>query len=258
MPDTCPDKPVDEASQKALARIWFDKGDKLAEEEKYVDSLGAYNCSLRMIEHPATKFNAAQAAHLAGQSALAIEILEDVLKKTNDQQTAKEAVEFIQTINEERSDKVPEPAKPVETADSASEEPLEDQPELEPEPIHEIVPAPRLAPEPGSKTGPEWLRTVGYVAVGASGAALVTGSVLQILAGSAKKTTGDTVDYDEYEEAKSSLDRYQLGATVSFIAGGVILGAGVAMLWLDSDKGENSANVSVAPTPRGVLVRYGF
>ena len=262
--DTCPEKPVDEASQRALARIWFDKGDKFADEEKHVEALGAYNCSLRMIEHSATKFNAAQSAHLAGLSDVAIQILEDLLKKTQDQQTAKEAVEFIQKINEDVAarepplEPEPEPQPPVEQTTTDSDESPDDHLAPAPDFEAEIIPAPRPVEKLEDDEPAPWMTTVGFVAVGVSGAALITGGVLQILAGVNQKTTGETADFPEWEEAKSSLERYQTGAYIAFAAGGAILGGGVALLWLGRDDEESNSTVAVAPTPTGVLVRCGF
>ena len=101
------------------------------------------------------------------------------------------------------------------------------------------------------------MRTAGVISVVAGGAGLVVGGVFQGLAGSSEKTTGDTDDYSEYVEARDNIQKYQTGATVTFIAGGVLLGAGIVMILVDGRRDER-VDVSIAPGPNGLVLGGTF
>lgn len=243
MPANCPQKPVDEESTVALASTWFEKGTNHVEDKEYSEAVEAFSCSLRMVEHQATMFNAARAALLAKQYDVTIEIAEMIAAVAKDAETKTEAADLI----EEARAAIPAP-------------------EPEPEPEHVVEPEPEPVPtlkpkdaqaEPPAGEGPSALRTTGIISVVVGGAGLVAGGVFQGLAGASKKTTGDTDDYSEYVEARDNIQKYQTGATVSFVAGGVLLGAGIVMVLLDGKQKEH-ADVSLVPAPNGVVVGGTF
>ena len=62
VPSECPAKPADEESATALASTWFKKAEKAYADKGYDEAVSNFRCSLRMVEHPATYYNAAQAA----------------------------------------------------------------------------------------------------------------------------------------------------------------------------------------------------
>ncbi len=64
-PVICPERPEDEDSRNTLAGVWFSKGAKLVEAENYAGAVLAFQCSIQMIEHASTVYNAATAAMLS-------------------------------------------------------------------------------------------------------------------------------------------------------------------------------------------------
>jgi tetratricopeptide (TPR) repeat protein len=249
----CPIKPADAESAKALAKLWFDKGDRFVAEERYAEAYQAFRCSLRMVEHPATIFNAARAAHLAGGRDEAIALLEKLVAGSPYDDTTTDARRMLKELRAEREaeqeaaaevDDAAAPAPsptPEEVADSAA-------PRTEPEATPQPEPAPRRASP---------LVASGAVAIAVGAAGVVLGAVLQGLAGKAQKTTEETDDYAEYEKARSDLPTFQTGAIVGFAAGGALLGAGLAMALVGRNRDEHAA-VSLAPAPGGLLLKGDF
>jgi tetratricopeptide (TPR) repeat protein len=238
VPDACPPRPTDEDSASALARIWFSKGEKSIAEKDYTKALGEFECSLRMHEHEATLFNAARAAYLAGRYDDAISLAEKNIAQAGDDATRAEA------------------RKLLAQAEAARLEAERGPPQGE-----EAGPVPGAAVAPAVDTDdsrPAGLKIAGVVSGAAGIACLIVGTVMQVLAGSASKTTEETESYQEYKDATSRLDGLQTGAIVSFAAGGALLGAGFVMLLVgnrNKDEKEPVA-VSLTPTP-GALVLGG-
>jgi len=253
VPDSCPQRPADEDSAKALAKTWFSKGEKAVEEKDYATAVGEFACSLRMIEHEATLFNAARAAQLAGRYDDAIELAEKIIAKAKDDETKAEARELVAQA---------EAAKPKEPVQFVVEE-------------EESSPSPAIVPneatKPQEKPATEaavvaedddrsGLKIAGIVSLAVGGAGLVVGAVLQGLAGSAAKTTKETDSYQEYEDAKSRLGGLQTGAIVSFVAGGVFLATGIVMALVGSrnEDEKKPVAVSLTPTPGGLVLGGTF
>jgi tetratricopeptide (TPR) repeat protein len=249
LPDSCPVRPVDEESATALAGTWFNKGSKLAEEHRYVDALKAFNCSLRMVEHPDTIFNAAQAARLASQRETAIEMLARYLAVAPEGAMVDEARKLVETLLQEGEDeKEQERQEQLQREEEARQE-AEEQRRKEAEAREETEDASENAKE---------LKTAGYVLIGVGGAGLITGAALQILAAKAANDSEEFgIDYERWKELDGDREGYQIGAIVGFSVGGAALITGITLAVIGHKK-EKEPAVSFVPTPGGFGISGSF
>ena len=251
VPDTCPEKPIDEDSAIALASTWFEKGQKLVVAKEYSDAVDAFACSLRMVEHQHTRFNAGKAAILAEKFDVALEMAATILESATDDQAKTEAEALMAAAERARQEKEQEKAREKEREKELAE--------ITPSPNGERASIDDTAIERDfaevSSRSAFWKTGVSLSVVG--GAGVIIGAVLQGLAGSAQQTTGKTKDYAKYVDAKRNIDKYQTGAIVSFVSGGVFLGAGILFFLLDGKRNEEPG-VSFVPSGNGVLLRGKF
>jgi hypothetical protein len=246
---SCPEKPDDPASARALAKTWFQKGEALVGEEMFVEALGAFDCSLRMVEHPATMVNAAKAAELAGEKAEALTLFERAAAATPEAEKRTEIDARIAALKDELA---------KEEAAQTPSPPVEPEPVVEPEPT--FVPPPPPPPPPEEKRSP--LAVPGYVAIGVGGAGVVVGAVLAGLAGKARNDGEATDSWREFQDDRDALNGYRTGAIVGLAVGGALLATGVVLVLLGKGRGEEPGGAAVAlevyPVGRGIAVGGTF
>ncbi|MCP4599129.1 MAG: tetratricopeptide repeat protein [Proteobacteria bacterium] len=253
LPVECPAKPMDEDSATALARTWFKKGAKLVDEEQYQKALEAFNCSLKMVEHPGTVFNAAQAAHLARNREAAIVMFGQYLKMDPEGSMVPRANELLEELNlevEEEKRRQREEKKRRQEQEATRLAALE---ELEKQEINEAVqePSDTTTVKTGEDEGRSPLKISGYVSLGIGGSLLISGAVLQGLAGKTGTDGEITDDYQgEWKDLKNKIKGYQTGALVGFVAGGLAAGVGVVLVILDRRE-DAGPEVSLLPSPTG-------
>ena len=234
-PPDCPEPPTDSGEQKRLAGAWFARGARRFDEGAHSSALDAFLCSNRILQHPATLYNASQAAISAGKIVTALELMRSYLDVAPDGEMAPEVRAKVAEMEAELEKAVPreekeEPSTPLET----------------------VEPEPAAPPEDGGRD----VAPLGYVTLGVGAAALLLGGVLQAMAGAAQAETETTTDYDVFESKKSEMQNYQKGAVVGFIVGGVAVGAGVIILVARS--GDDDEEVSLVPTPGGAALVGSF
>lgn len=244
LPDTCPPKPIDEESAIALANTWFEKGQKHVASQEYGDAVDAFACSLRMVEHPDTLYNAFKAAILAEKPDAAIEMGTMILEVSTDDQAKTEAREFLAAAQRARQEKEQE-------KESETTVPVNADRDVTAADDTGIKEPPRL----DKNRSTVWKTAVVSSVVG--GAGLIVGGVLQGLAGAAQRTTGETHDFAEYVDAKRDIDVFQKGALVSFVSGGVFLAAGMILFLIDG-KSRDEPSLSFVPDGNGFSLRGTF
>jgi hypothetical protein len=238
----CPERPAGEDDRKALAGVWFSKGEKLAAEEKYEPAVAAFQCSLAMVEHPSTLYNAAQAARLAEQHEVALDLLERWLKISPYDEMTDEVVAQIAELEQL-----------VGPREEPEEPPPEDEVEPEPGTGGEYVEQPEAGPDDDGGG----LAVAGWITFGVGAAAAVAGGVFQGLAAKYESDAESTSKLDEWNDFSAKTDTFQKTAIAAFIVGGVAIGAGVTMIVLGSrDDGESE--VAVVPAPGGLLLHGSF
>ena len=236
----CPERPENEAKARKLAGKWFSRGEVLVEEKRYTEALGAFGCSLRMVEHPATLMNAGQAAQLAGNKKAAHSHYHRYLELEPNGARADEARVHVAAFEIELA---PEP------------EPDEEMPPPEPEP--EPEPEEAMPPEPVDD-GPN-LKVIGGVLLGVGGAGLILGAVFQGLAVKARSNGEDTSDYAQFQDQKDSMKSFQVGAIVSFAVGAAAAATGMIMLAAgEKNTSEGEISVRLDPYPGGLALKGTF
>ncbi|MCP4197855.1 MAG: hypothetical protein GY762_11965 [Proteobacteria bacterium] len=241
----CPAKPENEEAAKRLAGTWFSRGEKWVEEQHNQKALEAFNCSLTMVEHPATLFNAGQAARLVKKNTQALKLFARYLELAPQGQMSAKARNLISELEKQKEEQrkqqelaTPPGATPPEHGEGAGYEMVDLQT------VH--------------ATRNKKLLTAGYISVGVGGAGVIAGTVLQIFAGKiARRDAEQTDDYDQYRSLDDERKSYQIGAAVCFAVGAAAIGAGIAMI-LVAKKGEREqgadVRVSLVPGLGGVAV----
>jgi hypothetical protein len=239
----CPERPAGEDDRKALAGMWFSKGDELAAQKKFGLAVVAYQCSLGMVEHTSTLYNAAQSARLAGQNELALDMLERWLKLAPYDDMTEQVVEQIAELEE---------------LVGPREEPEEPPPEQPPEPGTggEYVEHPEEQPADGGGG----LAVAGWVTFGVGAVAAVAGGVFQGLSAKYESDAESTSKLEEWNDFSAKTDNFQKTAIAAFVVGGVALGAGVTMIVLGSGDDDDApdAEVAIVSTPGGLLLHGSF
>jgi hypothetical protein len=226
-------------------------------EELYAEALGAFNCSIRMFEHPATMMNAARAAELAGNKVEALDLYRRAVAATPEAGKATWAQERIAALEKELGSAAVAEKTPEEKPEPA----VEPKPEPKPEP--QIAPKPVQPSERGTGEGRSMLAAPGYAAVVVGGVGVVLGAVLAGLAAKAKKDGEESSSYETFKDKKNAMEGMQTGAVVGFAVGGAALVAGIVMITVGR-KGEkpsdNPAAVEVAvyPSVEGLVVGGTF
>ncbi len=253
----CPSRPKNDKSAKTLAGTWFNKGAKLVDEEHYQEALEAFSCSLKMVEHPDTVFNAAQAARVSEDHRVALKLLRRYLELAPFGNMSAEAEAFIPELQRIIAEKEQEQEQEERLAeDNDEEEPLaEEEQALTTTEAEGPVVEDDL--ETKAKDRPK-LKTAGWISIGVGGVLLVGSAVLQ---GLAAKAVSDGEETDDYKGEWNDLDKkrkgYQTGAIIGFIGGGIAAGLGLTFLIIDS-KSEDSPEVSLLPSPNGISIAGKF
>jgi tetratricopeptide (TPR) repeat protein len=234
----CPSKPKNDAAAQELAGTWFARGEKLVAEQRDQEALAAFNCSLRMVAHPATLFNAGQAARLVGKTTQALSLLRRYLELSPQGRMSDKARVFILELESDQKEKQKQDAL------QAPPEPM-GQAQVE----ADRVDVAGLKNDAADRR--KTLITAGYVSVSVGGATIITGTVLQILAGKiALSDAKETDDYEEYKSLDNDRKSYQIGAVVCFAVGTVALGAGLAMMMVaKKEEKEKSKGVRISLFP---------
>lgn len=247
VPKGCPERPEDEESALALASTWFKKAEKAYGEKQFSAAVSSFRCSLSMVEHPATYYNAAQAALLAEDKASALEFFRRNLELAPDGKSAAEVELEIARLEKELGEEqkpAPQPEPAAEPGPIPAPEP-EQPPEPEPKPMPE--------------DGPNGAKIAGIVLVGIGAAGLVTGAVFQGLAGKAQTESEEAKWLVDFRDAEDRMNTFQKGAYVGFIAGGALLATGVIIFAVSGDdEDQGGADVALVPAPSGLMLSGRF
>ncbi len=251
LPANCPSKPTKEKAARVLAGKWFKKAERAYAKRRFKRSVRAFRCSMRMAEHPVVYSNAAQAAVLAEDKESALEFYRRYLELAPDSDSAEDVKIKIAELEKElgiQAEPVPVPV-PVPVP----------EPEVIPEP--EVEPEPEIEPEPETEptVGLDPLKVTGITLTGVGAAFVVTGAILQGMAGKAKTDSEEAEWMNDFNKAESQMESYQKVAYVGFIAGGAVLVTGV-ILWAVSgrDDEQGDAAVGLALWPSGLLLKGRF
>lgn len=245
LPADCPLGKVQGSLARKAAGRWFAQGELLVAEEQYEEAVKAFLCSFKLVEHPNTLFNTAQAAMLLGNTELALEMLRRYMNEAPDGPMASDVKMRIAELEAQIKTRSASPSPPQEPG----------QPELA-EPLPSPLPPPPLPRSP-SPAKASWQRPVGIAALGLSGAVAVTGVVLHALAGVAQSNGQGTDELPVFEEQRDKMNGLQTGAIVCYGVAGVAAVAGILLLALDSPE-RPSESIAVRPAASGMGLAWEF
>ena len=253
-PIKCPLKPEDQAAVSKLAGELFNRGELCVKAQDFDQALAAFSCSLQMVEHKATLHNIAKSAELVTDKPEAARQLKLALAVLKDEEIVEGVKKIIEDLGVDISD------QPIASASTAPI-PVEPPPAVEkvaPQPpVREAAaPAEQIKPRAAPVSQRSNWTTLGYVALGAGSASLITGVVLAALANQAKTRGEETSDPLKFKNYKDDLKGYQLGAILSFVAGGLIGGAGVAVIMIAHK--QERADVAIALSGNAIAISGRF
>lgn len=264
--ESCPAPPETSEERKVLAGDWFSKGEQLVQEEDYAKAVKSFNCSLKMVPHPSTLYNAAKAADLATDNAEAILLYEQYLADYPDGDKTGVITSRLKVLEEIEKERIRiieaarlEAARAMANGSKLAENNNQDQTNgasagssgeqnLNPNSADKTI--------FGNKNSA--ITVPGYVALGIGGAGVLTGAVLQIMAAESLKQGQELENIAEFERAQEKVEQYQTGALVGFIAGGTTLIAGFVLVMIDHANNQPNDKISFTPTSNGFLIRGRF
>ena len=242
----CPAVPAKEEVATKKAGRYFNEGETLAEQEKYLQSLERYLCSLRMKPHPNTMFNIAQLAKLIVVRGPAIQQLIKFRNRNEGHPSVPEINDLIARMESGDIDAI--------GANDVPEEPLPPEPPT-PEPLlaDEEIAAP--APEPAAaEKGDRRLKIAGIALLAGSGAFLAMGVGMNAAAAGAKTDAEGATSYDGFTYSEERMSNFIAGSVIGYLLTAGLATAGIICLHRFRHPAEQ-------PDPRtelSVRLRPGF
>lgn len=206
----CPDRPRDKDAARTIAKQWFSSGAEMFEQKKYAEATDAFLCSLRMVEHSATIYNASQAAIFSGDKKTALMLMKKYLVVAPDGEKAEEVKKVVAKLDLEIASESLQRETPPRV-DEKVEEP-EVSPENPPPPEPESEKS-RLGPAPF------------IVAAGVSAALGVGTVVIDSKVGERFDTADKTGEKSDRDDAQSlqTVEKVFFGLTIAGVATTVVL-----------------------------------
>jgi hypothetical protein len=243
----CPAVPAKEEVATKKAGRYFNEGAKLAEQEKYLQSLARYLCSLRMKPHPNTMFNIAQLAKLIVVRGPAIQQLIKFRNRNEGHPSLPEITDLIARMESGDIDAIGANTPPEEPA------PPEPSPPSEPQPADEEIA--NSAPEPAATDkGDRRLKIAGITLLAGSGAFLAMGVGMNAAAAGAKKDAEGATSYDGFTYSEERMSNFTAGSVIGYLLTAGLATAGIVCLYRFRHPAEQ-------PDPRtemSVRLRPGF
>ncbi|MDJ0764358.1 MAG: hypothetical protein QNJ97_15370 [Myxococcota bacterium] len=282
LPADCPTRPVDEDVARKIAGDWFSKGTERFDAGDHNAALANFLCSNSIVAHPATLYNAAQAASYAGRRDRALHLAERCADQDPDGISGQMARELMAEL----AATMPGPeAEPSETtsaeittdaddaqAPGAPETPEASGVEIDPLPAStkadleaglSATPSPSKADTRKKQDTPS-LAIPGYVSLTLSGVAMVIGVTLQGITAAMYSDSRETDDPAVFREKRNTGEATQKAAIASFAMSGLTLGTGIVFLILENKnkhKTSDTSNTSaffLLPAPGGLGIGGRF
>jgi tetratricopeptide (TPR) repeat protein len=246
--DVCPDNvPEDSVQRRAQAKKWFSNGEVAAKQGDDVAALKAYQCSLKFVPHGFTAYNIAQVSERVGDLELAIASYNQYLLLVPEATDAQEVNERVESLKARLAIAREKERAMVLAAEESRRNAVATHVRTQ---AQGSKPAKSVDVETSS--GSDY-RMAAWIVYGGSGAVLVTGVIMNILArnkmdtcNSKYNTTGDQ------SAAESSCNSAKSLAYTSYALFGVGAAAAVVGTVLVLHPTESS-DVALNVLPEGGL-----
>ncbi len=226
----CPRRPKKEARARKLAGRWFSKGEKFFADGQYDPALAAFRCSMQLVPHAVTSYNAAQAASHGRHRQEALDLGRQCLSLEPSPEIARQAQELVDRLEAE--------------LEAERQEQLAGQ--QAPPPNQLELNTDQAIGRDSSTDGPFDLRVTAYLSLTAGGVALVSGLVLQLATGALHSRSEETDQPLVYAELRDAGQNFQKGAIVSYVIAGVAASAGLTLLVLHRYRKKKSKKKGMA------------
>lgn len=246
----CPAPPTQESEAKALASTWFSLGEQLVKHEAFSEAVAAFECSLSMVVHPATLYNAGQAAILAGDKRKALSFFEQYLARAKPYDDLTEDVEnrtrqLRSELGNENELIGPGPAQQEGSGDETTPASAEVDGRFQD------------SSQRRGASSKDWLnRPLAIASFSVAGAAAALGLAFNIAAANRLGAGNDAKSWTDFQRIDDDLRTYQAVAIVGYATAAVAFASGVVFLW--RGKKVQTSPVSVAPSVRGVTLQLTF
>jgi len=235
----CPEKPNTKAKVRNLAGALFTEAGQSFEDERYLDALLQFLCSMSMIEHENTVINIKKALGEVKEKETALSMLTAYVGDHPDGELTGQIGQLADDLKKQLTPK--EPTKKKEDCPS---------------------PPPQVAPQCPSETPKQlayakavdrahrvlWI--TGWINVGVGAGAFVSAVVLQGIAAAAKNKAQSATSYDVFMEQKDKNKSLQTAATTMFVSSALVAGVGVIHLLLHSEEQKKQRSLSTQAKPK--------
>ncbi|HVR61222.1 MAG TPA: hypothetical protein VMU50_04950 [Polyangia bacterium] len=261
--EICPNPAADDSqARRALAKDWFARAEESENAGNRDAAVRQYACSLRLVPHPSTAFNLAEAAERSGDPLMAADAYHAYLRLMPDapDRTAVETrighlEKELQDLRQEFDDPAP-PSRPpprprgiVKPAPAARYLAEADADVL---PLRLATPSASSAPAVQESRMPPWPLLAGAAASAA------TGLVFNLVARAKMTTCRDPVlrasDRPSADAACSSAVPYAYGSYALLGLSGALGAVGVVFVFRNGSDASDRTSVSLAPTVGGGAV----
>lgn len=238
-----------------LAKEYYELGEKLYHRSDYEGALKQFQQAFKYSQRPAFWYNMARCYEFMGQLQQAIEHYEKFLGSKP--KNAPEVQARIANLKKRLKPEKQPASQPTAAPATAPAQPKATKPRPAPP-----QPQPQPAPAPARS---RWMRTLGWVTVGAGGAILVTSVILGVgAAGKARdiedastKPAEEWSDWQGKWDEGQALENFQI---LTLAVGAAVVAGGAVLLYLDYRKESQRRQAWIAPSvaPGGALVSAGL
>lgn len=257
VPENCPEKPIEKEASVALARTWFGKGQESVLEKEYSKAMNAFLCSLTMVEHPSTIFNAGNAAFLAQRYDVANEMAQKILSRDDvDEKTREDAEKLLADSQNAMEESEASQEESVSASPFLTETEVDSKKNNNPSAENGMTQTEAPAVKIYS------LQFWGWTSLGVSGALLIgggiTGSVALAKNVEAKDACQGGVCYEADYHLLDTRNNLATASTVLFLSAGAIAATSAVLLIVGAKKESKKPSVAWALGPNGVHVQGAF
>ncbi|MBN2718640.1 MAG: hypothetical protein JXX14_22535 [Deltaproteobacteria bacterium] len=271
----CPKTPDDQVKAQMTAGNLFAEAEADYSASKPLKALKGFLCSHRIMPHENTIFNIVQIAKLAEQREASIRLLKDFVAHVEGEHITQPIKEIISDLENGDSALASDAA---ETENDLQNDQGADAGETEnqetPTKPEGPVPSDAQHTDDGATDGDNFasqmkmekaaarkrkLKIAGITLMAVGGSALIAGGTFQFLAGRSQQKASDTDSFSIFENQQDKMGKYQTGAIIGYISGGLILGTG-GVLTLLSRKTEvlQTSKLTISPSYRGLFLSGRF
>jgi tetratricopeptide (TPR) repeat protein len=248
-----------------------DEGNRHYNVAEYPEAIAAYKEAYKLVPEPLLLWNLAQAYRLAGDCTNALIFYKNYVREAPGGQFRAMADQRIPEMDG-CAKKAPPPTGPgTDTGDTppaGAGDPRVTDPLGDGGGSGDIGPAgPGGPPDAGAIDAPppssgSSLRVAGFALTGAGALGLVAGGYFSLkarsLASDAERECATGCTGAELMDITRRGEAADRNATIAYVAGGVMLAAGIATIVITRPGGERRATVSLVPTPGGATAATGW